>query len=894
MSSIAGHIIGLGDRHLDNILFEPRGPRRGSITLVDYAVCFDKGRRLRVPETVPFRLTPMLVEALGPMGVRGVFATAAESGLRVLRENRESVLTLLEAFAYDPLVDWTDSGLKERMREWDECNMGLSLFSSRVEEVRVGTVGLYNCLAEAIHRVCQSLGDAAKADEAAVTARKEEVRLAHEFDEHGSLASAMAMAATAMSNCRQQSILAKATANEKWQSLSRFADRCEQTVAQEAAVLLRLLKMGAPTLPPNLRAPPPAEKATSTLGEAWASAVALPALPASVAAASAAKTSRAEKPGKGDRRKHGGGRRGKAAPDTTVIVTEDSVAQACDSCKALEAELYHAFNGWVREFMESQRGLQLYAEALGKGHSEDSLRADLKAALMGSRGATAEGVISAGAPESRASSPQLDVSTCSGAWAWASWSRAALRALEHPEGSPEFAAFDQMVHALTEKVRPPQERTQHAKQRDSTETKTAAAPRAEILLSIFGDSDAGRKLLEATQAFRVKAQEALNSAKRMLSLSQSIDADLRRDISSATAATKFDAAHLGAMRKASSLAARAVSTGRSLIKLRESWLLDVQQSSEELHATVLAALSAEMFSRAETARRLDEQGMTLLLEYRGALKVCHAAQAAVVNAEGIQVEAATRYEHKLSSGPQDLIDPGVMRTRLVLARSSAGNAFAERARAEGELRLAGAGLRALCATSRGVEATAGAVNVDETAALLDTFVSITRHSGTSAHTALGRKVLELRDRHESMVNKLRELADAVVEASQNDADQGTRSRAQLEHGALQLQLLGCAEDSNAICPTLFELCARAAELSRVELEGAAETAHRSNDAGQVASEEDSAAKGRAQAVAVLRAIRGKLSSFERGREVGEVARLVSEATSEKRLAAMYEGWMAWI
>ena len=39
------------------------------IVHIDYSVCFEKGRKLRVPERVPFRLTQNLERALGPTGV---------------------------------------------------------------------------------------------------------------------------------------------------------------------------------------------------------------------------------------------------------------------------------------------------------------------------------------------------------------------------------------------------------------------------------------------------------------------------------------------------------------------------------------------------------------------------------------------------------------------------------------------------------------------------------------------------------------------------------------------------------------------------------------------------------------------------------------------------------
>ena len=56
--SIIGHIIGLGDRHVENILLDTTN---GECVHVDFDCLFDKGLSLAKPEIVPFRLTPNLV-----------------------------------------------------------------------------------------------------------------------------------------------------------------------------------------------------------------------------------------------------------------------------------------------------------------------------------------------------------------------------------------------------------------------------------------------------------------------------------------------------------------------------------------------------------------------------------------------------------------------------------------------------------------------------------------------------------------------------------------------------------------------------------------------------------------------------------------------------------------
>lgn len=66
-----------------------------------------QGRELPIPELVPFRLTPDLIDGLGISGVEGVFRRGAEETLRVLRDQSETIMTVLAVFRYDPLQKWS-------------------------------------------------------------------------------------------------------------------------------------------------------------------------------------------------------------------------------------------------------------------------------------------------------------------------------------------------------------------------------------------------------------------------------------------------------------------------------------------------------------------------------------------------------------------------------------------------------------------------------------------------------------------------------------------------------------------------------------------------------------------------------------------------------------------
>ncbi|KAL4302693.1 hypothetical protein GQ457_10G022950 [Hibiscus cannabinus] len=138
--SMVGHILGLGDRHLDNILMDFSS---GDVVHIDYNVCFDKGQRLKVPEIVPFRLTQTIEAALGLTGIEGTFRANCEAVVGVLRKNKDILLMLLEVFVWDPLIEWTrgdfhdDAAIGGEERKGMELAVSLSLFASRVQEIRV-------------------------------------------------------------------------------------------------------------------------------------------------------------------------------------------------------------------------------------------------------------------------------------------------------------------------------------------------------------------------------------------------------------------------------------------------------------------------------------------------------------------------------------------------------------------------------------------------------------------------------------------------------------------------------------------------------------------------------------------------------------------------------------
>lgn len=102
--SMVGYILGLGDRHPLNLMLNRV---TGRVIHIDFGDCFEAAiLREKFPEKVPFRLTRMLTYAMEVSGVEGSFRITCEHVMALLRDNSESLMAILEAFANDPLIHW--------------------------------------------------------------------------------------------------------------------------------------------------------------------------------------------------------------------------------------------------------------------------------------------------------------------------------------------------------------------------------------------------------------------------------------------------------------------------------------------------------------------------------------------------------------------------------------------------------------------------------------------------------------------------------------------------------------------------------------------------------------------------------------------------------------------
>lgn len=119
--AMVGYILGLGDRHCENILLSVE---TGKVLHVDFDCLFEKGKSLPVPELVPFRLTRNLIDAFGIIGTEGTFKKSSEVTLELMRRYEVSLVNVIETIMYDRTTDASLKGsmklLRNKIRGIDE------------------------------------------------------------------------------------------------------------------------------------------------------------------------------------------------------------------------------------------------------------------------------------------------------------------------------------------------------------------------------------------------------------------------------------------------------------------------------------------------------------------------------------------------------------------------------------------------------------------------------------------------------------------------------------------------------------------------------------------------------------------------------------------------------
>ncbi len=98
--SCLGFIIGLGDRHLGNLMLNLK---TGEINHIDFDMIFNLGSHLGVREIVPFRLTNNFEQALGVSGTNGLFLEYFKKFAKFFQKYKDIIYSMFELYYTDPI-----------------------------------------------------------------------------------------------------------------------------------------------------------------------------------------------------------------------------------------------------------------------------------------------------------------------------------------------------------------------------------------------------------------------------------------------------------------------------------------------------------------------------------------------------------------------------------------------------------------------------------------------------------------------------------------------------------------------------------------------------------------------------------------------------------------------
>ncbi|RZF43094.1 hypothetical protein LSTR_LSTR001272 [Laodelphax striatellus] len=102
--SVCHWLLGIGDRHLENALLCLGS---GQLCGIDFGHAFGSATEvLAIPELLPFRLTPQMLNLFEPFRVTGLIKESMFRCLGILRKRKLLIMASIEVFIHEPLMDW--------------------------------------------------------------------------------------------------------------------------------------------------------------------------------------------------------------------------------------------------------------------------------------------------------------------------------------------------------------------------------------------------------------------------------------------------------------------------------------------------------------------------------------------------------------------------------------------------------------------------------------------------------------------------------------------------------------------------------------------------------------------------------------------------------------------
>lgn len=135
VNSISQWILGIGDRNLSNIMIDIK---TGRIISIDFGHSFGSAiSDLSIPELIPFRLTPQLINIMLPLGVSGILTKCMVHSLRCFRSSRNILMSCMKVFVKEPTIDWLESAKKYKNVDDLGINNDDSIEWNPIERIKI-------------------------------------------------------------------------------------------------------------------------------------------------------------------------------------------------------------------------------------------------------------------------------------------------------------------------------------------------------------------------------------------------------------------------------------------------------------------------------------------------------------------------------------------------------------------------------------------------------------------------------------------------------------------------------------------------------------------------------------------------------------------------------------
>ena len=101
--------------------------------MIDFSCSFNLGIHLKVPELVPFRLTPNLIGLGYPFEIESVFKSHMVKIAQVFSNKKFKIVDYIEIYLDEPIIDWKKLDLSQSINNNQFINTRVSICEKKLQ-----------------------------------------------------------------------------------------------------------------------------------------------------------------------------------------------------------------------------------------------------------------------------------------------------------------------------------------------------------------------------------------------------------------------------------------------------------------------------------------------------------------------------------------------------------------------------------------------------------------------------------------------------------------------------------------------------------------------------------------------------------------------------------------